>query len=250
MSSVISVQDLNLELGNEIVLKDISFEIKEGDYCAVIGPNGGGKTTLMRTVLGLQSYSSGDVKLFGKSLKNFKDWNKIGYVPQRASNMDSEFPATVREVVCMGRSSGYSLFWKKDEEDVKAVNSAMELMEVEDLQDRRIGELSGGQRQRAMIARALVSNPEVLVLDEPNTGVDMAVQQKFYALLRELNKKLNITIILITHDIGVVADDIKSIFRVNQTLLASNTPHEVLSCDDMSELYGINAHLVDGHSHD
>jgi len=150
----------------------------------------------------------------------------------------------------MGRSSGYSLFWKKNEEDVEAVERAMELMEVKSLEHRRIGELSGGQRQRVMIARALVSHPEILVLDEPNTGVDMLVQKKFYALLRELNQKLNITIILITHDIGVVADDIKSIFRVNQTLLASNTPHEVLSCDDMSELYGINAHLIDGHCHD
>ena len=250
MSAVISVKDLNLQIGNEIVLKDISFEIKKGDYCAVIGPNGGGKTTLMRAVLGLQNYNSGEVELFGKALKSFKDWGKIGYVPQRVSHVDNEFPATVNEVVCMGRSSGYSLFWKKNEEDVEAVERAMELMEVKSLEHRRIGELSGGQRQRVMIARALVSHPEILVLDEPNTGVDMLVQKKFYALLRELNQKLNITIILITHDIGVVADDIKSIFRVNQTLLASNTPHEVLSCDDMSELYGINAHLIDGHCHD
>jgi len=247
---VISVTNLNISLGSETVLKDITFEINKGDYCAVIGPNGGGKTTLMRAVLGLQKFDSGSIALFGKKLSSFKEWRKIGYVPQRASHVDSEFPATVREVVCMGRSSGYSLFWRKKSEDEEAVENAMQIMEVKNLENRRIGELSGGQRQRAMIARALVSHPEVLVLDEPNTGVDMAVQQKFYALLRELNQKHNITIILITHDIGVVADDIKSIFRVNQTLLANDAPHEVLSCDDMSELYGIHAHMVDGHRHD
>lgn len=135
------------------------------------------------------------------------------------------------------------------EEDNALVKDAMKQMDITHLKDKMIGTLSGGQRQRVMIARALASEPEVLILDEPNTGVDVASQNRFYTLLRELNKKKNITIIFITHDIGVIADDIARLITVNQKVITCNNPKQALSCDEMSELYGIEAHLIHNHKH-
>ena len=149
----------------------------------------------------------------------------------------------------MGRTVKRGLFSRESQTDRDFVEQAMLKMDVEKLRDKLVGELSGGQRQRVMIARALASEPEVLILDEPNTGVDMVSQNRFYTLLRELNKKDGMTILFITHDVGVIADDIQSMLCINQTLLACNNPHEVLSCSEMSKLYGIDAHLIHHHHH-
>lgn len=233
--------------GNQI-LKHINMVLKQGQYAALIGPNGGGKTTLIRLLLGLEKPTSGEIRLFGKPQKAFKAWHRIGYVPQRVSLVDMQFPATVEEVVRMGRVARRGLFGRERPEDIEAVERAMEKMAVTGLRNRLVGELSGGQRQRVMIARALASEPEVLILDEPNTGVDAPSQHRFYELLRSLNREEGLTILFVTHDVGVIAGDIQSLFFVNQTMLSSDTPAEVLSCSEMSKLYGIDAHVVH-HSH-
>jgi zinc transport system ATP-binding protein len=150
----------------------------------------------------------------------------------------------------MGRTSQRKLFSKMNEEDKACVLDAMNKMDVYDLKDKMIGTLSGGQRQRVMIARALASKPEILILDEPNTGVDMVSQKRFYALLKELNQEEKITIVFITHDIGVIADDIARLFTINQKAIICNNPKEALSCEEMSELYGIEAHLLHNHKHE
>ncbi|MDX1296589.1 MAG: metal ABC transporter ATP-binding protein [Sulfurimonadaceae bacterium] len=245
---VFEAKGVQYRVHGNAILKNINLLIKRGTYAAIIGPNGGGKTTLVRLLLGLEKISGGEIKLFGKPQKQFDAWHKIGYVPQRVSLVDQQFPATVYEVVKMGRVARRGLFKRERPEDVEAVESAMAKMAVSDLRDRLVGELSGGQRQRVMIARALASEPEVLILDEPNTGVDAHSQSRFYELLRKLNQEEALTIIFITHDVGVIAGDIQSLFFVNQTMLSSDTPAEVLSCSTMSELYGIDAHVVH-HSH-
>ena len=245
---VFEAKGVQYSVHGNTILKNINLLIKRGTYAAIIGPNGGGKTTLVRLLLGLGKASGGEIKLFGKAQKQFDDWHKIGYVPQRVSLVDQQFPATVYEVVRMGRVARRGLFKRERPEDVEAIENAMEKMAVSDLRDRLVGELSGGQRQRVMIARALASEPEVLILDEPNTGVDAQSQSRFYELLRKLNKEESLSIIFITHDIGVIANDIQSLFFVNQTILSSDTPAEVLSCSTMSKLYGIDAHVVH-HSH-
>jgi len=247
--AVFEAKDLTYKINSTEIIKDINFRVLQGEYSAVIGPNGGGKTTLIRLLLGLEKSTSGSIKLFGKKQKNFKSWNKIGYVPQRVSQVDQYFPATVEEVVKMGRTSLRGLFSRESQIDRDAVSFAMEKMDVQSLKDKLIGELSGGQRQRVLIARALASNPSVLILDEPNTGVDMVSQNRFYKLLRDLNRNDGMTIIFITHDVGVIADDIQTMLCINQTLLACNNPHEVLSCIEMSKLYGIDAHLIHHHHH-
>jgi len=248
-ASIIETKNLNLTISHQSILKNVSLQVFKGDYIALIGPNGGGKTTLVRILLGLETPTSGEVKLFGKVLNSFHAWDKIGYVPQRVTQIDRGFPATVLEVVMMGRTSKQGFFGLTTPKDREIVNDAMAKMDVLNLKERLIGTLSGGQRQRVMIARALASEPEVLILDEPNTGVDMQSQQRFYALLKELNVKEKITIIFVTHDVGVIADDIGRLFTINQTLLVCNNPKEAISCEDMSKLYGIDAHLIHNHHH-
>ena len=243
---IVEVKNLFYQVNGQKILHDVTLNVLPGDYCAIIGPNGGGKTTLIRLLLGLETPTQGEIKLFGQALGKFKRWDKIGYVPQRASQLDQNFPATVLEV---GRIVKQGLFSRLSQEDKDAIRDAMVKMDVLDIQGKLIGELSGGQRQRVMIARALASKPEVLILDEPNTGVDVASQQRFYKLLRELNQKEKMTIIFITHDIGVIVDDIGRLFTVNQTLLTCNNPKEAISCEDMSHLYGIDAHLIHNHHH-
>ena len=247
---IFDVKNLNFSVRGQNILSSISLEIFNGEYVAIIGPNGGGKTTLIRLLLGLDKPTDGKIKLYGKKIKNFKEWHKIGYVPQRASLVDENFPATVEDIVKMGRTSKLSFFKGMSEEDKNAVKDAMIKMDVLDLKDKMVGTLSGGQRQRVMIARALASSPEILILDEPNTGVDMVSQKRFYALLAKLNKDENITIVFITHDIGVIADDIGRLFTINQKATICNNPKETLSCEDMSELYGIEAHLIHNHKHE
>jgi zinc transport system ATP-binding protein len=247
---IFDVKNLSFIVRGQTILENISFEIFNGEYIAIIGPNGGGKTTLIRMLLGLEKPTSGKIQIFGKKLENFKEWYKIGYVPQRAAHVDRNFPATVEDIVKMGRIAKRKLFSALSKEDKDAVHDAMLKMDIVNLKDKMVGTLSGGQRQRVMIARALASSPEILILDEPNTGVDVKSQQRFYKLLAKLNKEEGITILFITHDIGVIADDIGRLFTINQKATICNDPKKALSCEDMSALYGIEAHLIHNHKHE
>ncbi len=244
---IFDVRNLSLYLKGQRILHNITLQIFEGEYVAIIGPNGGGKTTFVRTLLGLQKPSSGEILIYAKPIEKFTQWHKIGYVPQRATLVDKNFPATAYDIVSMGRLSQKSFFAFLTKEDKEAVKEAMQKMNVWHLRQRLIGELSGGQRQRVMIARALASRPSILILDEPNTGVDVASQKIFYTLLRQLNKEENITIVFITHDIGVIVDDITKLVTINQKAKVCTELKDMMSCEDVSELYGIEAHLLQNH---
>jgi len=209
------------------ILSNINYTINRGEYLAIIGPNGGGKSTLLRVILGLEKPSSGKVVIHSQS---------IGYVPQRAIDFDSNFPATVYEVVKMALEH-----IQKDKIDI-----LLSELNILNLKNRLIGTLSGGQKQRVMIARAMITNPDILVLDEPNTGVDQQTQKSFYAYLKKLNTN-GTTIIFVTHDIGVIADDIKSVLSINKTNLSCHNPSHMLSCDSLSDLYGIKSHSLYSH---
>ena len=245
--TLFEVTNLNFEREGNLVLKNATFQIFPGEYCAIIGPNGGGKTTLIRLLLRLEKPTSGSIKLFGTAQQRFGDWNRIGYVPQRSALIDSAFPATAGEVVAMGRYAKRGILGFESRDDKAAIAEAMALMGVSDLKDRLIGNLSGGQRQRVMIARALASKPDVLIVDEPNTGVDVESQHRFYELLRTLNTTQKLSILFITHDIGVIAEDITRVLFVNQSVLVSRNPAELVTCDEMSRLYGNPSHVVCHH---
>jgi zinc transport system ATP-binding protein len=247
---IFDVKNLTFKVRDQLILENISFEIFTGEYIAIIGPNGGGKTTLIRLLLNLEKASAGEIRIFGKKLKDFKEWYKIGYVPQRATLVDETFPATVEDIVNMGRVARRGIFAVMSAEDKAKVRDAMIKMDILNLKDRMVGTLSGGQRQRVMIARALASSPKILILDEPNTGVDIVSQQRFYGLLAKLNKEENITILFITHDIGVIADDIGRLFTINRKATICNDPKKLLSCDEVSDLYGIAAHSLANHKHE
>lgn len=198
------------------LFSDLSFSIEDGEYVGIVGGNGAGKTTALRLLLGLIRPSEGDISLFGVPIRDFSDWASIGYVPQYVFQREREFPATVREIVESGHMAkkGASLC-QFGVEHCQPVDEALRIAEIGHLAHRRIGELSGGERQRVFIARALVSRPRLLVLDEPTANVDAASQEKFFAFLSSLNRS-GMTIVLVSHDIDTVFQEAGSVFSLEK----------------------------------
>ncbi|MCX9010706.1 MAG: ABC transporter ATP-binding protein [Candidatus Methanoperedens sp.] len=223
---IIEVINVSFERGNTRVLEDINLVIERGEFLGVIGPNGAGKTTLLMVILGLIRPTSGTVKLFGEDIHRFKEWYRIGYIPQHALNFDVNFPISVREVVSMGRFAKKGMFRKLGKEDMKAIDEALEIVGMTEYRERRIGELSGGQQQRVFIARALSSQPDLLILDEPTVGVDVVMQEDFYNFLEKLNKEKKITLMLSTHDISSVTSRVGKLACINRKLYPECHPEE------------------------
>lgn len=233
----IEVRDLSFSYNGNPVLEGITFTVEEGEYLGIIGPNGGGKTTLFKVILGLLKPQSGEVRIFGEPLEGFRKKHLIGYVPQRSLS-DYYFPATIEEVVRSGRTARLGLFRRPSKEDLAAMDRVMEITDVARLRKRLIGQVSGGERQRVFIARALASDPKILILDEPDVGVDVTAQEKFYSFLEDLNSTLGITILLISHDIDVVAHQAKSVLCLNRRLVCHGAPRDFITEDYMQRLYG------------
>lgn len=185
------------------ILSDVSFAVRERDFVGLIGANGAGKTTLLRMIVGLLKPQSGSISLFGTPSTRFNDWQLIGYVPQR-SHFNPLFPATVREVVLSGLYGRRKLFRRVTREDASRVEDALETLKIKDLGDKRIGALSGGQQQRVFLARALINNPKLLILDEPLSGIDTETQQNFFHLIRHMHQHHNITFLMVSHDMDMV----------------------------------------------
>lgn len=218
--NAIEIRDLWVRLGKEPVLQGINLEVEEKSILAIIGPNGGGKTTLLKTILGLIKPGRGRVLIFGEEPE--KQRRKIGYVPQ-LSLFDRDFPATVYNVVKMGT-------YKKEYKEEK-IEKALDMLEIKELKDKPIGELSGGQVQRTLIARALVGEPEILLLDEPTASIDYEAKTSFYDLLPELNK----TIVLVTHDVGIISERVEKVACLNRKLYYHGEREGAL--ENVSELY-------------
>lgn len=246
--ALISVKNISFSYEYTRVLKDVTFIIDSGDFLAVIGPNGSGKTTLIKIILGLLKPSSGEVWIKEKPVEEFKDWQKIGYVPQKATHIDPFFPTSVREVVAMGLFSSMKFSFPIKKREEKAVEKALNQVGMEAFKNWRIGRLSGGQQQRVFIARAIVSEPELLFLDEPTTGVDAEMQEHFYEMLDQLNKREGITIVLITHDIGVVDKHVTKVACLNQSLIYHGTHSEFCRSDAFKEMLAGGHHLI-SHRH-
>ncbi len=178
---VISVKNVSFTYNGNPILERISFEVQSGDYVGIVGPNGGGKTTLLKLMLGLLKPDNGEVLLLGDPIKHSENRARIGYVPQRSLADEHLFPATVEEIVMSGRTAGRGLFSMRSKADQAAIKRALKAADVAHLAHRRIGTLSGGERQRVMIARALAGDPAILMLDEPTAAVDAPSQEAFYA---------------------------------------------------------------------
>ena len=234
----IEVDDINFHYNGNPVLEHVSFSVKHGEYLGIIGPNGGGKTTLLKVILGLLRPDSGKVMIFGKELSGLKGRHRIGYVPQRAAQAEFYFPATVEEIVRSGRTARAGLFGRYRKEDFKAIEKAMEITGTTAFRNRLISSLSGGERQRVYIARTLAGEPKILILDEPAVGVDIASQERFYKFLSFLNRELGITIIFVSHDIGVVADEVNTVLCLNHRLMCQGSPESFIKEEFLEEVYG------------
>lgn len=225
--TIIQLENICFSYTSEEVIKDVSLEIHKGDYVGVVGPNGGGKSTLLKLMLGLLTTNDGKVLLFDKDIRDFKDWSKIGYVPQKTM-VETNFPVTVEEVVAMGRYGKRGLFHLPTKLDTAKTHQSLKQVDMFDYKDRQISDLSGGQQQRVFIARALAVEPEVIFLDEPTVGVDIKTQKQFYQLLRKLNKELNLTLVLVSHELDVVAHEATELVYINRTLEYYGDPNEFL----------------------
>ncbi len=246
--TLISVNNVSFSYGYGRVLDGVSLAIKSGDFLAIIGPNGSGKTTLAKIILGLLNPSEGEVRVFGKQPEDFSQWQKIGYVPQKATHIDPFFPVSIKEVVAMGllARGKFPGLTKKEEET--AIQKALRQVGLTSFKNRRIGNLSGGQQQRVFIARAIVNQPHVLFLDEPTTGVDAEMQERFYDMLDNINKKEKITIVLITHEVGIINRHVNKVACLNQKLIYHGTHAEFCRSEAFKKMLAGGHHLV-SHRH-
>lgn len=219
--TVVRVKKLSFAYQDFLVLRDVNLSVNAGEFVGIIGPNGGGKTTLLKLLMGFLQPLAGSIEVFGKEPAD--TLSRIAYVPQ-TSRFDKQFPISVLEVVLLGRLSHLSWYGRYSQADQQAALAALEKVQLLDLKNRAFGTLSGGQAQRVLIARALVSNPDLLLLDEPTASVDMQTQTEIYALLRALCGTM--TIMMVTHDLNVAINHVQKVICVQNEVITLK-PQEV-----------------------
>jgi zinc transport system ATP-binding protein len=211
---VISLENINVSINNNLVLEEINLSIQENEFIGIIGPNGGGKTTLLKVMLGLVEPASGKVLIFNKPPEQNRKF--IGYLPQQ-SNFSNDYPISVKDVVLTARLGSKKFLRRFSEEDTQVVDESLSRVGLFDYRERIVGELSGGEKQKVLIARALSTKPKILLLDEPTANIDTKTGKSFYDLLNQLNEE--ITIIMVSHDIGAVSQYVKKIACLNKKLV-------------------------------
>jgi len=228
MLKVVEINNLTVQYPDVKALDDVSLVVNQGDFLGIIGPNGAGKSTLFASMLGLNTKYKGTIKFFDEDIKKSKNYLKeLGYVPQKPI-FEKNFPVTVTDVVRMGL---------RKESDENKIDEILQQLWIHELRDRRIGELSGGQQQRVFIAKALVHNPKILILDEPVTGIDQQSIDLFYSILRELNSKQKITIIWSSHDLDAVNQLANHVACLNRTLFFHGESEKFFSDDELIKQY-------------
>ena len=228
MLKVVEINNLTVQYPDIKALDDVSFVINQGDFLGIIGPNGAGKSTLFDSMLGLNTNYQGTIKFFDEDIRKSKNYLKeIGYVPQKPI-FEKNFPVTVNDVVRMGL---------RNESDENKIDEILQQLWIHELSNRRIGELSGGQQQRVFIAKALVNNPKILILDEPVTGIDQQSIELFYSILRELNSKQKITIVWSSHDLDAVNQLANHVACLNRTLFFHGESEKFFSDDELIKQY-------------
>jgi zinc transport system ATP-binding protein len=240
----VEIKNLTVRLNGREVLSNLFLSLDEGRFLGVVGPNGGGKTTLLKAILGLIKPFSGEIRIFGKSPEEvLKSGWIFGYLPQ-VSKVAHDFPIRVIDIVMMGRYGRVGMLRWPGEEDRRKALEYLTVMGIEDLKYVPFGELSGGQQQRASIARALAGEPKILMLDEPNTGIDVIGQGDFYHLLKGLQKKINITVLMASHDIGTIPAYVDEIACLNYTFHYQGDPVGALNETVLNDLFGKDVDLL------
>jgi zinc transport system ATP-binding protein len=237
---VLDLRDVCVHYGVDCALDGATLEVQAGDFVGIVGPNGGGKTTLLRAALGLVPARGGSVRLFGADVASFSEWPRVGYVPQNVGHVDTQFPATAFEVALLGRVARRGLFHRLTALDHERTMHALEEVDATHLAQRRIGSLSGGERQRVFLAKALAGEPELLVMDEPTTGVDPKARADFYRLLDHLNHEHALTILLVSHDSEAIVQSAHRIVAVNRRIVFDGTPAEFRAKEGLASVYGFD----------
>ncbi len=214
--AIVKVDNLSFRYGKRSVLNNISFEINKKDYIGIIGANGSAKSTLLKLMMGFLKPNEGNIKMFGFNIGDFKDWNRIGYLPQNARNFNTRFPATVGEIIGSSQYSKMSIFKILNRKIKQDTVKALEAVDMVKFKDSLIGNLSGGQQQRVFLAKLLVNDPEIIFMDEPLIGVDTEAQDIFFELIDKLNKDYGITIVLVTHDLSTIQQRANKMFHLDK----------------------------------
>ncbi len=241
---ILQLQNVDVIRSGEIIIQNANFTLNKGDYVGLVGPNGGGKTTLILALLNFLPRAKGTIKLFNTNIDKFQAWQKVAYISQTATNFDSKFPLTVRELVALGRIKKGNIARRYTDEDWQAVDDSINFMGLTKEAQKRIGQLSGGQKQRVFVAKALARNPEIIFLDEPIVGVDAATQEKFYKKLSDLNTQRKTTILLVTHDLTSVFCRMSKVLCVNKQVEIAEITSNLDSNTLLKKTYGEHFHFV------
>lgn len=241
MTPVVEFNDVGFSYGHGNVLEDISFQIYQDEFFGLIGPNAGGKSTLLKLMLGMLNPDRGSISILGKSPLKIR--SRIGYVPQFPT-YHRDFPICLEDVVLMGRLGITSMVGGYSSNDRKYTRGVMQALELENIADRQVNSLSGGQMQRMLIARALVCEPKILILDEPTANIDIKVEENIFALLKKYQEHM--TIIVVSHDIGFISGYVDRVGCLNRTLVCHETG--AISGKTIEELYGAPVRMID-HAH-
>jgi zinc transport system ATP-binding protein len=246
---IVEIRDLSVKYPNGVVaLEGINLDVNPKDLIALIGPNGAGKSTLLKVILGLTKATSGTIKLFG-SQDLGKNLKYVGYVPQSAQARDPNLPFSVYETVMLGRTPVAGLFHGMKDEDRQKVEETLKLFGIYELKDRKIGQLSGGQSQRVFLAKAMVAEPKLLLLDEPTSGVDTTSKKEFYNILDRLNKERGITVILSSHDIGVITKIANRVLCVNRSQFFCGENEDFAADIEIHKVYDHPVELMEHDDH-
>lgn len=248
--NVVEIKNLHYSYEEQAVLDGIDLTVKQGEFLGIVGPNGSGKSTLVKCILGLLKPQAGEVLLFGQPVRTLGERSRIGYVSQNSNSFNSGFPATVREVVASGLYGSLGLFRRMKKQDWEKVEEVIAQVGLSAFRDQNIGKLSGGQQQRAFIARALVSDPRLLVLDEPTVGIDAKSTAQFYDLLAVLHREEGLTLLMVTHDLSVLSSHVDRVACLNKRLTFHGRPDEFerKQTEILSATYGHEIQLV-SHGH-
>ncbi len=246
---IVSTELLSCSYREGRVLEDVSFQVERGDYVGIVGPNGSGKSTLIKALLGLVTINKGSASLFGTPLSDFRDWHKLGYLPQSLHLVNPVFPATVHETVGLGLLSLKRFPKRLNRADHDKIGVILDELGISDLKHKLIGELSGGQLQRVLLARAIVNDPELLVLDEPTAALDPETRGRFYAMIADINRSRGVTVLLVTHDSGVIGEYASKMLYLDKKLLFYGSFDEFCCSPEMSSLFGEHSQHLMCHRH-
>ncbi|WP_296129353.1 metal ABC transporter ATP-binding protein [uncultured Anaerococcus sp.] len=216
---LIEIEKLKFGYNENLILKDVNLSLEKGDFAVISGENGSGKSTLIKLILGGLKKDKGSIRLFGIEIEDFKNYDKLGYVPQVNDSIKIAFPVTCREYVSLNLYKDFNIFKKIKKSNKEDVENIFTSLNIKNLIDRPFNKLSGGQAQRVMIARALVANPDLLVLDEPTVGIDQKSKEDFLKLLVHLNTNHGISILMITHEMEILGDYVDKIFRLREGVI-------------------------------